>query len=44
MRGGANVPADFKTVNEYVFQWLTEAKMNYTVKDFGFVFDKYIQQ
>lgn len=45
MRGdGANVSADFQAVNEYAFRWLTEAKKNYTVKDFGFVFDKYIQQ
>ncbi len=45
MRGdGANVSADFQAVNEYAFRWLTEVKKNYTVKDFGFVFDKYIQQ
>ncbi|BDG36622.1 PH domain-containing protein [Parageobacillus sp. VR-IP] len=37
-----NFLADFKAVNELAFQWLVDAKTKYTVKDFGFVFERYI--
>jgi hypothetical protein len=37
-----NFFADFKAVNELAFQWLVDAKTKYTVKDFGFVFERYI--
>ncbi|KYD16563.1 MAG: hypothetical protein C6P36_04200 [Geobacillus sp.] len=37
-----NFLADFKAVNELAFQRLVDAKTKYTVKDFGFVFERYI--
>jgi Bacterial PH domain/YvbH-like oligomerisation region len=37
-----NFLADFKAVNELAFQWLVDAKTKYTVKDFSFVFERYI--
>lgn len=33
---------EFKEINQIAFSWLTEAKKQYTTKDFGFVFEKYI--
>jgi YvbH-like oligomerisation region len=43
MKSGTNhVLADFKAVNELAFQWPIDAKTKYTVKDFGFVLERYI--
>lgn len=33
---------EFKEINQIAFSWLTETKKQYTTKDFGFVFEKYI--
>ncbi|SFA87840.1 MULTISPECIES: PH domain-containing protein [unclassified Bacillus (in: firmicutes)] len=32
----------FKEINKVAFNWLVQTKNQYTVKDYGFVFDKYI--
>jgi len=37
-----NLVEQFKGLNETTFTWLTEKTKEYTVKDFGFVFEKYI--
>ena len=37
-----NLVEQFKELNEATFSWLTEKTKEYTVKDFGFVFEKYI--
>ncbi|WP_281890415.1 PH domain-containing protein [Paenibacillus sp. YYML68] len=34
----------FKSINEAAFQWLVDARKQYAVKDFGFVFERYINQ
>ncbi|MEC0207993.1 PH domain-containing protein [Paenibacillus ehimensis] len=34
----------FKEINQAAFDWLTYARKQYKVKDFGFVFEKYINQ
>lgn len=33
---------NFKAINEAAFDWLMESRKQYKVKDFGFVFEKYI--
>jgi hypothetical protein len=33
---------NFKAINEAAFNWLMESRKQYKVKDFGFVFEKYI--
>jgi len=33
---------EFKELNQIAFAWLMETKKEYSVKDFGFVFDRYI--
>ncbi|MBP1930899.1 PH domain-containing protein [Ammoniphilus resinae] len=33
---------EFKELNQIAFAWLMETKKEYSVKDFGFVFDQYI--
>ncbi|MCH5586453.1 PH domain-containing protein [Shimazuella sp. AN120528] len=38
----SNVVNQFKELNEFAFTWLKEKKQTYVVKDFGFVFEKYI--
>ncbi|MFD2370662.1 PH domain-containing protein [Brevibacillus sp. GCM10020057] len=38
----ADVAAQFRTLNQYAFDWLTEAHEKYVVKDFGKVFETYI--
>lgn len=38
----ANVSDQFKALNQYAFDWLKETKDKYVVKDFGYVFEKYI--
>ncbi|MXQ52263.1 PH domain-containing protein [Shimazuella alba] len=37
-----NVVEQFKDLNQFAFDWLKEKKQTYLVKDFGFVFEKYI--
>ncbi|KOO47074.1 PH domain-containing protein [Priestia koreensis] len=32
----------FKSINREAFNWLTQTKAKYSVKDFGFVFERYI--
>ncbi|GAA3328339.1 hypothetical protein GCM10020331_071910 [Ectobacillus funiculus] len=32
----------FKELNTAAFSWLTDTRKQYTVKDFGFVFERYI--
>lgn len=39
-----NIPEQFKSINELAFAWLTESHKKYKVKDFGFVFEKFINQ
>lgn len=38
-----NVAEQFKEVNQYAFKWLADKKKEYALKDFGFVFEKFIQ-
>ncbi|WP_028775785.1 PH domain-containing protein [Shimazuella kribbensis] len=38
----SSVVNQFKEVNAYAYTWLTEKKQTYYVKDFGFVFERYI--
>jgi hypothetical protein len=38
----SSVVNQFKEVNAYAYTWLKEKKQTYYVKDFGFVFEKYI--
>jgi hypothetical protein len=42
----ASTPNDlaeqFKELNQIAFHWLVDTKKQYTVKDFGFVFERYI--
>ncbi|MGG4168305.1 PH domain-containing protein [Rossellomorea vietnamensis] len=40
---GVNVVEQFKEVNQYAFNWLSDKKKELTLKDFGFVFEKFIQ-
>ncbi|MBO3446031.1 PH domain-containing protein [Clostridium sp. CCUG 7971] len=39
---GINLEENFKNINEYVFEWLVSSKNKYSVRDFGYVFEKYI--
>jgi hypothetical protein len=38
-----NVAEQFKNVNLYAFNWLMDKKNEFSLKDFGFVFEKFIQ-
>ncbi|MBA4496166.1 PH domain-containing protein [Paenactinomyces guangxiensis] len=38
----SNLTAQFKELNEAAFSWLVNAKKQYLIKDFGFVFERYI--
>lgn len=38
----ADVAAQFQRINQFAFDWLKESKEKYVVKDFGEVFEKYI--
>ncbi|MBW3113125.1 MULTISPECIES: PH domain-containing protein [Bacillaceae] len=38
-----NVVEQFKEVNQYAFNWMADKKKELTLKDFGFVFEKFIQ-
>jgi Bacterial PH domain/YvbH-like oligomerisation region len=38
----ADVATQFKSINQYTFDWLMEAREKYVVKDYGKVFEKYI--
>lgn len=37
-----DLAAQFKEINQIAFNWLVDAKKEYNVKDFGFVFEKFI--
>ncbi|CAM4029054.1 PH domain-containing protein [Mesobacillus zeae] len=37
-----SVAANFNSINESAFQWLMEKREQFHIKDFGFVFEKYI--
>ncbi|WP_462411819.1 PH domain-containing protein [Neobacillus sp. Marseille-QA0830] len=37
-----NLVVQFKMLNQAAFQWLEEAKKQYWIKDFGHIFEKYI--
>jgi len=37
-----NIVDSFKVLNETAFNWLMNSRKKYNVKDFGFVFEKYI--
>ncbi|MGX4600461.1 PH domain-containing protein [Faecalimicrobium sp. JNUCC 81] len=39
---GINLEENFKNINEYVFEWLVSSKNKYSIRDFGYVFEKYI--
>ncbi|MDK2126460.1 PH domain-containing protein [Parachitinimonas caeni] len=41
--GGVPVVDAFKELNQAAFSWLTAAHQKYIVKDFGFVFERYIK-
>jgi hypothetical protein len=41
-RPEGNIVEQFKDLNETAFTWLVEKTKEYRVKDFGFVFEKYI--
>jgi len=41
--GGAPVVEAFKELNQAAFSWLSAAQQKYVVKDFGFVFERYIK-
>ncbi|MGM9985955.1 MAG: PH domain-containing protein [Bacillaceae bacterium] len=41
-RAEGDVVKAFKEINQFSFDWLNQAKGQYKVKDFGFVFEKYI--
>ncbi|WP_044639831.1 PH domain-containing protein [Risungbinella massiliensis] len=38
----ADIVEQFKAINQFTFDWNQQAKQKYRVKDFGFVFEKYI--
>ncbi len=38
----SNLVVQFKMLNQAAFQWLEDSKKQYCLKDFGFVFEKYI--
>lgn len=38
----ADVAAQFQVLNQYTFDWLSDIRTKYVVKDFGKVFEKYI--
>ncbi|MDF2963613.1 MAG: hypothetical protein K0S39_5348, partial [Paenibacillus sp.] len=39
-----NIAEQFKEINQAAFSWLTDTRKQYHVKDFGFVFERYINQ
>ncbi|MBU8714666.1 MULTISPECIES: PH domain-containing protein [Brevibacillus] len=39
----ADVSSQFRSINQYSFDWLMDAREKFAVKDFGKVFEKYIQ-
>lgn len=38
----SNIGNDFKQINEYAFDWISKAREAFIVKDFGEIFQKYI--
>lgn len=39
---GVSLSSDFEKVNQYAFNWQIDSIKKYVVKDFGYVFEKYI--
>ena len=39
-----NLAEQFKKMNEIAFNWLVDTKKQYNVKDYGFVFEKFINK
>lgn len=39
-----NTAEQFKELNQTAFNWLTDARKQYKIKDFGYVFERYINQ
>ena len=39
---GTTVDASFENINKYAFDWLTTNHAKYTTKDFGYIFERYI--
>jgi hypothetical protein len=37
-----NIGDQFKTINQVAFNWLVDAKKQYNIKDYGYVFEQYI--
>jgi hypothetical protein len=37
-----NIGDQFKTINQVAFDWLVDAKKQYNIKDYGYVFERYI--
>lgn len=37
-----NLVVQFKMLNQAAFQWLEDSKKQYSIKDFGYIFEKYI--
>ncbi len=38
----SSLSEEFKAMNQHAFSWLMENKEKYTIKDFGYVFERYI--
>lgn len=41
-KGEGNFVEQFKEINQYAFNWLNTSNKKYNVKDYGFVFERYI--
>lgn len=41
---GASAAEQFTNINEYAFNWMKSKHDRYKIKDFGFVFEKYMNQ
>lgn len=39
---GSNISDHFEKVNEYVFNWMCDSNEKFKIKDFGYLFEKYI--
>lgn len=39
-----SIAEQFKTINSYTFQWLRKTHKEFTIKDFGYVFEIFINQ
>lgn len=41
-KADGNLPEQLKALNQIAFSWLVNTKKHYNIKDFGFVFEKFI--